>query len=122
MLRRLLLIRSLGVASLALCLLPLASGCHTSQPVIYSEAHLKRHGLTLVDGFHHPTPLNPIPFDTVHADFDRIFYGIEDYPGEPWGDHAAREGMSFLHGFHRFHMDLDRIVFDMPEYPLEGDY
>jgi hypothetical protein len=114
--------RSLFLSAAALALSVFGIGCQTKEPVIYGEAHLKRHALTFVDGFSHPTPFNPVPFDHLHADVDRIFYGIEDYPGESYGDHISREGMSFVNGLHRFHMDMDRIIFDMPEYPLETEY
>jgi hypothetical protein len=117
MLRKVLLAMGVG-----LCLSPLGTGCSTREPVIWSEPHLKRHALTFLDGFSHPTPLNPIPFDGTHDAIDRIFYGIDPQPNESWSDHLGREGMSFYKGFHRFHMDFDRIILDMPEYPLESEY
>jgi len=109
-------------ACLALTALGLGAGCATKEPVIYGEAHLKRHALTFIDGFHYPTPFNPVPFDGLHADVDRIIYGLEAHPGESWTGHVAREGNVWINAFHRFHMDFDRIFLDMPEYPLETDY
>src|SRR5262245_52401845 len=76
-----------NVLGWALLAAPLASGCSTKEPVLWSAAHNKRIALTLIDGFSHPTLLNPIPFDQAHNSFDRIFYGIEEYPNEPYMDH-----------------------------------
>ena len=64
--RRLLL--SLGAV---LLLLPLGAGCETNEPVIWSLPHNKRHGLTILNGFHR-----------LHMDIDRIIFDMEEYPVE----------------------------------------
>lgn len=112
------------ISTLCLALLALGpgAGCATKDPVIYGEAHLKRHALTFIDGFHYPTPFNPVPFDTVNADIDRIVYGLEPHAGESWSAHVARQGNVWLNAIHRLHMDFDRIFLDMPEYPQETEY
>lgn len=97
-------------------------GCATKEPVLWGEAHLKRMALTTLDGFHYPNPLNPVPFDSLHRDVDRIVYGLEAHPGETWSENLAREGQTIVHGFHRLQLDWERILLDMPEYPLESDY
>lgn len=102
--------------------LGVSAGCATKQPVLWGEAHLKRMALTTLDGFHYPNPLNPIPFDHLHQDIDRIIYGIEAHPGESYGENLGREGSSIVHGLHRLQLDFERILLDMPEYPLESDY
>ncbi len=100
----------------------ISAGCATKKPVLWGQAHLKRVALTTLDGFHYPNPLNPIPFDHLHQDVDRIIYGLEAHTGETYGENLTREAMSFVHGFHRFQLDMERILLDIPEYPLETDY
>lgn len=97
--------------TLLLFSLPLTSGCQTQEPVMWSAAHNKRHALKIIEGFE----------DTWVA-IDRVFFDIEDLPGQDAGDHFRREGMAILNGLHGFHMDVDSIIFDLPEYPLETEY
>lgn len=67
MFRRLLL----ALSALAL-ILPLASGCSTRDPVIWSFPHHKRRAMKVLDGFHR-----------FHMDVDRIIFDMDEYPIEP---------------------------------------
>ena len=99
-----------GMALVALCL-PLTTGCHTKEPVVWSSAHNKRHALRIIEGF-----------EETWVAVDRIFFDLEDSPGQDAGDHFRREGMAILEGLQGFHRDSDSILFDMTEYPLEAEY
>ena len=62
MLRRLIL--TLGTA---LLLLPVAAGCNTREPVIWSWPHNQRRIMTVINGFHR-----------LHMDVDRIIFDMEE--------------------------------------------
>lgn len=97
-----------AAALLGLGLLLCAPGCQTKEPVLWSSAHMKRHGMTIVDGSR----------DLV-SEVERIVFDMEEVPDETVAEHFGRIGQTFTYGFHRIHMNVDRIIFDMPEYPLE---
>jgi len=100
----------LGMALVVLSL-PLTSGCNTREPVFWSAAHNKRHALRVLEGL-----------EETWVAVDRIFFDLEEVPGQTPEDHFRREGMAIFHGLHAFHMDADAVIFDMPEYPLESEY
>ena len=66
MLSRLVLLMLLSVF-----ILPLAAGCMSNRPFIWSWPHHKRRILTVMEDFHE-----------LHMDVDRIFFDMDDRPIE----------------------------------------
>ena len=66
MLRKLLLV--LGIIG---TLVPFGVGCSSTEPVLWSWPHYKRHITTTLRGFHR-----------LHMDVDRIIFDMEEYPAE----------------------------------------